>query len=83
MWVSYDLREVEKAIGIKFDSTYFNKGDPVIMAIEELLNPIQPQVIMPVQELHQASSDEEDEEMKVDAEESSNYQMGDETEEVK
>jgi len=52
------------------------------MAIKELLNPIQPQVSMPVQELNQASS-EEDEEMKVDAEESSNYQMADETEEIK
>jgi len=52
------------------------------MAIEELLHPIQPQVSMPVQELHQASS-EEDEEMKVDAEESSNYQMADESEEIK
>ena len=66
------------------DSSYFNKGDPVIMAIEELLNPIQPQVSMLVQKKHQASSsDKEDEEMKVDAEESSNYQMGDESEEVK
>lgn len=54
------------------------------MAIEELLNPIQPQVSMLVQKKHQASSsDKEDEEMKVDAEESSNYQMGDESEEVK
>jgi hypothetical protein len=41
MWVSYDLREVEKVIGLQIDSQLVKKDGSDIMAVKEMHHPIQ------------------------------------------